>query len=47
MGVNLEEYKEWLKENGYNEEINAMGVVNEILDYHMEGSEYKLSLIHI
>jgi len=41
MGVNLEEYKKFLEENGYNEEINALGVVNEILDYHMEGSEYR------
>lgn len=40
MGVNLEEYKEWIKENGYNEEINAIGVVNEILNYHM-GHEYQ------
>ena len=35
--MNLEEYKKFLEENGYNEEINALGVVNEILDYHMEG----------
>jgi len=38
--MNLEEYGEWLKRNGYKEEINAMGVVNEILNYHMSGADF-------
>ena len=41
MAVNLEEYKKFLEEKGHFEERNALGVVNEILGYHMEGSEYR------
>ena len=41
MAVNLEEYGKWLEENGYNEEANALGVVNEILRYHMKSDDYQ------
>ena len=39
--MNLEEYEKWLEENGYNEEANAIGVVNEILRYHMKSDDYQ------
>ena len=32
--MNLDEYKEWLKENAYLEEKNAVGVIEEIFRYH-------------
>jgi len=33
--MNLEEYREWLKENGNNEEVMAYEVAKRIVNYHM------------
>jgi len=45
--MDLEEYKEWVKENGNKEEVCAIEVIDEILKYHIELNDAKFESIEV
>ena len=44
--MNLEEYREWLRENGNLEEANALGVVDVIVRHHTYGRKLRLKELY-
>ncbi|MFA4663339.1 hypothetical protein [Pyrococcus kukulkanii] len=44
--MNLEEYREWLREHGNLEEANALGVLDVIVRHHTAGTNLELKEVH-